>query len=163
MRVDISPGIAESRPAEAPPIQAWKPKVMMGVSIVLSGWVGLLVAIVIARFSGLFQGYAQSGNFGPMFLTDVGGAFQKGVPFGLLMVWLAWIPKPAFKWVVFLSLTVGGLIYGQYAFGGYVRDGDRSGLVLTPYGLLCAACLPMVHRYFWKLAQWAYATELKTS
>jgi len=131
------------------------------LSTIATSIVGVFVATLVAGFSGLFApfwagpagvrvedpfGYALSG-----FQMAVADAVRLGWPLGVLMSPLLLIPFIDRSWWLKLSLwMVSGAIYGQFAFGGYVRHGDAAGLIMAPYGLYCGLLAEPIHKGLWR-------------
>jgi hypothetical protein len=121
---------------------------------------GVLVATVVAGCSGLFApfwagpsgvaledplGYGMTG-----FKLAVADSFRLGWLLGALLspiLFLAFIDRS--WWLRVVLWTVAGAVYGQFAFGGYVRHGDAAGLIMAPYGLYCGLLAEPVHRGLW--------------
>jgi len=130
------------------------------LSTIVAAIAGGFIAVLVAGFSGLFApfwagppgaqiedpfSYAFSG-----LIMAVGGSIRKGWIFGALV-----FPLVSFKPVCRIGFlktmiwAVAGVIYGQFAFGGYIRYGNASGLIMAPYGLYCGLVADLVHRWLW--------------
>jgi len=130
------------------------------VSGIITAIIGGLIAILVAGFSGLFApfwagppgshiedpfGYAISG-----LKMAIAGSVRNGWIFGALVFPLVSLKPICRMWFVKTGIwTLAGVIYGFYAFGGYVRHGDASGLIMAPYGLYCGLIAEPVHKWMW--------------
>src|SRR5512138_1374659 len=137
------------------------------ISVWIVATLGLLLTVVGARFSGLYMPYwgvnpnesalgAAAGILG----RDLVSSVSKGWPLALFMVPLYIFTfryeyaARSFGWVIF------GVAYGQYAFGGYVRHGDYSGMVMVAYGPVCALLSETVHLKFWRGVSWLHSQKI---